>query len=46
MIEIKEIKGIKITPPKWWVALLMVIVMYCLWTGDIDTIIELIKKFK
>jgi hypothetical protein len=46
MIEIDEIKGIKITPPKLWHILLAGAVIYLLWTGDVDTVIEILKKLK
>jgi hypothetical protein len=46
MIEIEEIKGIKITPPKLWVVLMVAVAIYCLWTGDVDTVIEILKKIK
>jgi hypothetical protein len=46
MIEIDEIKGIKITPPKLWMVIILIVVGYYLWNGDIDTVIELLKKIK
>ena len=36
MIEIKEIKEVKITFPKWWVILTYMIVIYLMIKGNVE----------